>query len=71
MECILTSHIRHVECTCIKHVATSQLMTRHEDGIRGMDHSINARNSRDAVQHTYKTRGSSSLVVQESKSDIK
>jgi hypothetical protein len=35
-----------------------------------MDHSINSRNSRDAVQHTYKTRGSSSLVVQECKSDI-
>jgi hypothetical protein len=32
-----------------------------------MDHSINPRNSRDAAQHTYKTRGSSSLVVQESK----
>jgi hypothetical protein len=30
-----------------------------------MDHSINPRNSRDAAQHTYKTRGSSSLVVQE------
>jgi hypothetical protein len=42
-----------------------------EDGIRGMDHSINPRNSCDVVQHTYKTRGSSSLVVQESKSDIK
>jgi hypothetical protein len=52
-------------------VATSQLLTRREDGIRGMDHSINPRNSRDAEQHKYKTRGSSSLVVQESKSDIK
>jgi hypothetical protein len=31
---------------------------RREDGIRGMDHSINPRNSRDAEQHTYKTRGS-------------
>jgi hypothetical protein len=49
----------------------TQLTTRREDGIRGMDHSINPRNSRDAAQHTYKTRGSSSLVVQESKSDIK
>jgi hypothetical protein len=68
MECILASHIRHVECTCIKHVVTTQLITRREDGIHGMDHSINPRNSRDAVQHTYKTRGSSSLVVQESKS---
>jgi hypothetical protein len=48
----------------------TQLMNRREDGIRGMDHSINPRNSRDAVQHTYKTCGSSSLVVQESKSDI-
>jgi hypothetical protein len=54
----------------MKHVATSQLTNRREDGIRGMDHSINPSNSRDAVQHTYKTRGSSSLVVQESKSDI-
>jgi hypothetical protein len=52
-------------------VATPQLIARREDGIRGMDHSINPRNSRDAEQHTYKTRGSSSLVVQESKSDIK
>jgi hypothetical protein len=49
----------------------TQLTTRGEDGIRGMDHSINPRNSRDAAQHTYKTCGSSSLVVQESKSDIK
>jgi hypothetical protein len=49
----------------------TQLLNRHEDGIRGMDHSINPRNSRDAVQHTYKTRGSTSLVVQENKSDIK
>jgi hypothetical protein len=52
-------------------VATSQLITRREDGILGMDHSINPRNSRDVDQHTYKTRGSFSLVVQESKSDIK
>jgi hypothetical protein len=52
-------------------VVTSQPMTRLEDGIRGMDHSINPHNSRDAEQHTYKTRGSTSLVVQESKSDIK
>jgi hypothetical protein len=52
-------------------VATSQLITRREDGIRGRDHSIDPRNSCDAEQHTYKTRGSSSLVVQESKSDIK
>jgi hypothetical protein len=49
----------------------TQLMNRREDGIRGMDHSINPRNSRDAEQHTYKTRGSSSLVVQETKSDRK
>jgi hypothetical protein len=48
----------------------TQLMNRREDGIRGMDHSINPRNFRDAEQHTYKTRGSSSLVVQGSKSDI-
>jgi hypothetical protein len=52
MECILASHIQHAECTRIKHVATLQLMTRREDGIRGMDHSINPRNSRDAAQHT-------------------
>jgi hypothetical protein len=46
-------------------------MTRREDGIRGMDHSIDPHNSRDAAQHTYETRGLTSLVVQESKSDIK
>jgi hypothetical protein len=34
-----------------------------------MDHSINPHNSRDAEQHKYETRGSFSLVVQESKSD--
>jgi hypothetical protein len=45
----------------------TQLINRRKDGIRGMDHSINPRNSRDAEQHTYKTRGSSSLVVQEGK----
>jgi hypothetical protein len=55
----------------MKHVATTQLITRRKDGIHGMDHSINPRNSRDVAEHTYKTRGSSSLVVQESKSDIK
>jgi hypothetical protein len=71
MECILASRTRYAECTRIKHMATTQLMIRCEDGIRGMDHSINPRNSRDAVQHAYKTRGSSSLVVQECKSDIK
>jgi hypothetical protein len=49
----------------MKHVATTQLIARREDGIRGMDHSINPRNSRDAAQHTYKTHGSPSLVVQE------
>jgi hypothetical protein len=49
----------------------TQLTNRRKDGIRGMDHSINPRNSRDLVQHVYKTRGSSSLVVQESMSDIK
>jgi hypothetical protein len=49
----------------------TQLTTRREDGICGMDHSINPHNSRDAVQQMYETRGSSSLVVQESKSDIK
>jgi hypothetical protein len=52
-------------------VASPQLITRHEDGIRGLDHSINPRNSRDAEQHTYETCGSASLVVQERKSDIK
>jgi hypothetical protein len=70
MECILASHDRHAKCTRMKHVATTQLINRHEDGIRGMDHSINPRNSRDAEQRTYKTRGSSSLIVQENKSDI-
>jgi hypothetical protein len=48
----------------------TQPINRREDGIRGMDHSINPRNSRDAEQHTYKTRGSPNLVVRESKSDI-
>jgi hypothetical protein len=71
MECILASHDRHAECTRMINVVTSQLLTRREDGIRGMDHSIDPRNSRDAEQHTYETRGSSSLVVQESKFDIK
>jgi hypothetical protein len=32
----------------------TQLINKREDGIRGMDHSINPRNSRDAEQHTYK-----------------
>jgi hypothetical protein len=49
----------------------TQLMNRCEDGIREMDHSINPRNSRDVEQHTYETRGSSCLIVQENKSDIK
>jgi hypothetical protein len=71
MECILASHDRHAEGTCMINVATPQLRTRFEDEIHGMDHSINPRNSRDAEQYTYETRGSSSLVVQESKSDIK
>jgi hypothetical protein len=70
MERILALHDRHAECTRMKHVATTQLINRREDGIRGMDHSLNPRNSRDAAQHTYKTRGSSFLVVRESKSDI-
>jgi hypothetical protein len=48
----------------------TQLINKREDGIRGMDHS-NPRNSRDAEQHTYKTHGSSRLVVREGKSDIK
>jgi hypothetical protein len=65
MECILASHDRHAECTHMKHVATTQLINRREDGIREMDNSINPRNFHDAEQHTYKTRGSSSLVVQE------
>jgi hypothetical protein len=71
MECILASHDRHVKCTRMKHVATPQLIPRREDGICGMDHSINPCNSYDAEQHTYETRGSPSLVVQESKSDMK
>jgi hypothetical protein len=70
MERIFASHDRHAECIHMINVATSQLMTRSEDGIRGMDHSINPRNSRDAEQHMYETSGSSSLVVQENKSDI-
>jgi hypothetical protein len=49
----------------------TQLINRCEDGIRGMDHSINPRNSRDAEQRTYKTLGASSSVVREGKSDIK
>jgi hypothetical protein len=59
-----SSHDRHAECTRMKHVATPQLISRREDGIHGRDHSINPRNSRDAEQRTYETRGSSSLVVQ-------
>jgi hypothetical protein len=54
MECILASHDRHAECTRMINVATSQLMTRREDGIRGMDHFINPHNSRDAEHHTVK-----------------
>jgi hypothetical protein len=42
----------------MRHVATPQLISRREDGIPGMDHSINPRNSRDAEHHTYETRGS-------------
>jgi hypothetical protein len=57
MECILASHDRHAECTRMAKRGDTQLTTRSEDGIRGMDHSIDPRNSRDAVQHTYKTRG--------------
>jgi hypothetical protein len=41
----------------------TRLINRREDGVCGMDHSINPRNSRDAEQRTYETRGSSSLVV--------
>jgi 1,2-phenylacetyl-CoA epoxidase PaaB subunit len=52
IECILALHIRHAECSRMKHVATGQLITRREDGIFGMDHSINPRNSRNAAQHT-------------------
>jgi hypothetical protein len=44
-------------------MVTTQLISRREDEICGMDHSINPSNSRDAEQHTYETRGSSSLVV--------
>jgi hypothetical protein len=65
MEYVLASHIRHAEGSRIKHVATAQLINRREDGIRGMDHSTNPRNSHDAVQHSYNTSGSSSLVVPE------
>jgi hypothetical protein len=49
----------------------TQFINRREDGIRGMDHSINPRNPHDAEQHMCKTHGSTSLAVQESKSDIK
>jgi hypothetical protein len=70
-KCILASHDRHAECTRMRHMATLQLISRRKDGIRGMDYSIIPRNSRDAEKHTYETRGSSSLVVQENKSDIK
>jgi hypothetical protein len=55
----------------MRHVVIPQLIPRREDVICGMDHSINPRNSHDAEQHTYETRGSSSLVGLESKSDIK
>jgi hypothetical protein len=56
MEYILASHERHAECTRMKHVATTQLITRREVGIHGMDHSINPRNSSDAEHNMYKTR---------------
>jgi hypothetical protein len=61
MEYILASHTRMLT---YETRGETQLTTRREDGIRGMDHSIDPHNSRDAEQHTYKTRGSSSLVVQ-------
>jgi hypothetical protein len=35
-----------------QNMETTQFIIRREDGIRGMDHSINPRNSRDAAQHT-------------------
>jgi hypothetical protein len=58
MEDILTSHERHAELLTYETRGKTQLINIREDGIRGMDHSINPRNSRDAEQHTYKTRGS-------------
>jgi hypothetical protein len=42
---------------------TTHKQTRRWDPWNGSP--INPRNSRDVAQHTYKTRGSSSLVVQE------
>jgi hypothetical protein len=38
----------------MRHVGTPQLISRREDGIRGIDHSINPRNSRDGGQHIMK-----------------
>jgi hypothetical protein len=71
MECILASHDRHAECARMKHMARHNLQPDAKMGsVEGITPST-PRNSRDAEQRTYKTRGSSSLVVQESKSDIK
>ena len=47
------SYASHTEsCTCIKHVSVQR-----EDRVHGIDFPIIHRKSRDAEQHTYKTRG--------------
>jgi hypothetical protein len=63
MEFILASHERHAEMHTYETRGDTQLINRREDGIRGMDHSIHPRNSRDAEHHTYK-HVAPSLVVQ-------
>ena len=47
------SHAIHAEsCARMKHVGVQR-----EDRVHGIDFPIIPRNSRDAEQHTYKTRG--------------
>jgi hypothetical protein len=71
MECILASHFRHAECSRIKHVATHNLQPDAKMGsVEWITPSTLAiRVMRNSTR--IKTRGSSSLVVQGSKSDIK
>jgi hypothetical protein len=58
MKRILGSHIPNAKRPRMAKRGDITLMTRREYGIRGMDHSINPHNSRDATQHTEETRGS-------------
>jgi hypothetical protein len=60
------SYDSHMESTRIKHM--SNQMRRWDPWNRSLHQPLH---SRDAAQHMYKHVASSSLVVQESKSDIK